>query len=87
MMIGATIISSFIRQTGSLEGGLAMYVGAGFDSSHPYVYKVKYELGVFRDYANGIVRNIPDPSASRANKSTAAELEEAPTAPVEDAEK
>ena len=87
MIIGATIISSFIRQTGSLEEGLAMYVGAGFDTSHPHVYKVKYELGVFRDYANGIVRNIPDPSASWANKSTAAELEEAPTAPVEDAEK
>ncbi len=87
MMIGATIISSFIRQTGSLEGGLAMYVGAGFDTSHPYVYKVKYELEVFRDCANGIVRNIPDPSASRANKSTASALEEAPTAPAEDAEK
>ena len=87
MMIGATIISSFIRQTGSLEGGLAMYVGAGFDTSHPYVYKVKYELDVFRDCANGIVRNIPDPSASRANKSTPSEIEETPTAAAEAAEK
>ena len=87
MMIGATIISSFIRQTGSLEGGLAMYVGAGFDTSHPYVYKVKYELDVFRDCANGIVRNIPEPSGSRANKSTASELEDTPTAAAEDAEK
>jgi hypothetical protein len=87
MMIGATIISSFIRQTGSLEGGLAMYVGAGFDTSHPYVYKVKYELDVFRDCANGIVRNIPDPSASRVNKSTASELEGTPTTAAEDPEK
>jgi hypothetical protein len=87
MMIGATIISSFIRQTGSLEGGLAMYVGASFDTSHPYVYKVKYELDVFRDCANGIVRNIPDPSASRANKSTPSEIEETPTAAAEAAEK
>jgi hypothetical protein len=64
-----------------------MYVGAGFDTSHPYVYKVKYELDVFRDCANGIVRNIPEPSGSRANKSTASELEDTPTAAAEDAQK
>jgi soluble lytic murein transglycosylase-like protein len=87
MMIGATIISSFIRQTGSLEGGLAMYVGAGYDTSHPYVYKVKYELDVFRDCANGIVRNTPDPSASRVNKSAASELEGTPTTAADDPEK
>lgn len=86
MMIGTAIISSFIRQTGSVEGGLAMYVGAGFDTSHPYVYKVKYELEVFRDCANGVTRNIPDPSASRPNKSSS-EPEASPSAPVEEADK
>jgi hypothetical protein len=87
MMIGAAIISSFIRQTGSVEGGLAMYVGAGFDTSHPYVYKVKYELEVFRDCAIGITRNIPDPSASRSNKSSDAQIEEPISTPAEDVEK
>ena len=87
MMIGTAIISSFIRQTGSMEGGLAMYVGAGFDTSHPYVYKVKYELEVFRDCANGIIRNIPDPSVSRSGKSSPAELEETSSTATEDAEK
>jgi hypothetical protein len=61
-------------------------VGAGFDTSHPYVYKVKYELEVFRDCANGVTRNIPDPSASRPNKSSS-EPEASPSAPVEEADK
>jgi soluble lytic murein transglycosylase-like protein len=87
MMIGAGIISSFIRQTGSLDGGLAMYVGAGFHTSHPYVYKVKYELDVFRDCANGIIRNTPDPSVSRAVKSIASEPEGSPPVDAVDAEK
>lgn len=87
MMVGAGIISSFIRQTGSLEGGLAMYVGAGFDTSHPYVYKVKYELEVFRDCARGITRNIIDPSGSRPAKPGASELEQGSTAVAQEAEK
>ena len=87
MMVGAGIISSFIRQTGSLEGGLAMYVGAGFDTSHPYVYKVKYELEVFRDCARGITRNTIDPSGSRPAKPGASELGQGSTAVVEEAEK
>lgn len=87
MTIGTAIISSFIRQTGSVEGGLAMYVGAGFDTSHPYVYKVKYELEVFRDCANGVTRNIPEPFASRPNKSSASDLEPSPTIPADDTEK
>jgi soluble lytic murein transglycosylase-like protein len=87
MMVGAGIISSFIRTTGSLEGGLAMYVGAGYDTSHPYVYKVKYELDVFRDCAKGITRNTPDLSASRPAKSGASEPEEALPAVEVDAEK
>lgn len=68
MIIGATIISSFIRQTGSLEGGLAMYVGAGYDTSHPYVYKVKYELEVFRDCAKGIQRTLANPAVDQSGK-------------------
>jgi hypothetical protein len=64
-----------------------MYVGAGYDTSHPYVYKVKYELDVFRDCAKGITRNTPDLSASRPAKSGASEPEETlPTVEV-DAEK
>jgi len=87
MMVGAGIISSFIRTTGSLEGGLAMYVGAGYDTSHPYVYKVKYELDVFRDCAKGITRNTPDLSSSRPAKSGASEPEETLPAVEVDAEK
>lgn len=68
MIIGAVIISSFMRQTGSLEGGLAMYVGAGFDTSHPYVYKVKYELEVFRECANGINRSATDLPPAKSAK-------------------
>ena len=85
MMIGAVIISSFIRQTGSLDGGLAMYVGARYDTSHPYVYKVKYEMDVFRDCANGIARNASDPSASRLAKSAASVPEESQSAGVQPA--
>jgi hypothetical protein len=62
-------------------------VGAGFDTSHPYVYKVKYELDVFRDCANGIIRNTPDPSVSRAVKSIASEPEGSPPVDAVDAEK
>lgn len=87
MTVGAGIISSFIRQTGSLDAGLAMYVGAGFDTSHPYVYKVKYEMDVFRDCANGIARNTPDPFASRPAKSVVPEIDEVPPAGTVDAEK
>lgn len=87
MIIGAVIISSFIRQTGSLEGGLAMYVGARFDTSHPYVYKVKYELEVFRDCANGINRSrVPLPS-SRPGRTAASEGDDQPPVITEDAEK
>lgn len=78
MIIGAAIINSFMRQTGSLEGGLAMYVGAGYDTSHPYVYKVKYELGVFRDCANGINRSMAEAPAARPDKSPEAESESVP---------
>ena len=87
MLVGAGIISSFIRQTGSLDGGLAMYVGAGFDTSHPYVYKVKYELEVFRDCARGITRSTFDPSGPRAAKSGAYESEAESSAVAADAEK
>jgi hypothetical protein len=48
---------------------------------------IRVELDVFRDCANGIVRSIPDPSASRVNKSTASELEGTPTTAAEDPEK
>lgn len=87
MIIGAAIINSFIRQTGSIEGGLAMYVGAGFDTSHPYVYKVKYELEVFRDCANGINRSMTDLPSARPGKTTASESEDQPPAVTEDTEK
>lgn len=87
MIIGAAIISSFMRQTGSLEGGLAMYVGAGYDTSHPYVYKVKYELEVFRDCANGINRSAADLPSSKSGKTVVTENDNQPSEPAEEAEK
>lgn len=87
MIIGAAIISSFMRQTGSLEGGLAMYVGAGYDTSHPYVYKVKYELEVFRDCANGINRSAADLPSAKSGKTVVTENDNQPSEPAEEAEK
>lgn len=87
MIIGAAIINSFMRSTGSLEGGLAMYVGAGFDTSHPYVYKVKYELEVFRDCANGINRSRAEPAAVKSSKTAASESDNPPPVAAEDTEK
>lgn len=86
MIVGATIISSFIRTTGSVESGLAMYVGAGYDTSHPYVYKVKYEMEVFRDCANGINRSAAEPPGTRIAKPPPAESEDQP-AVIEEPEK
>lgn len=87
MIIGAGIISSFMRQTGSMEGGLAMYVGAGLDTSHPYVYKVKYELEVFRDCANGVNRSAADLPSARSSKTVAADNGEQSAETAEDPEK
>jgi soluble lytic murein transglycosylase-like protein len=87
MIIGAAIISSFMRQTGSLEGGLAMYVGAGFDTSHPYVYKVKYELEVFRDCANGINRSAADLPSAKSGKTVLTENGNQPSELAEEAAK
>jgi hypothetical protein len=87
MIIGAVIISSFMRQTGSLEGGLAMYVGAGFDTSHPYVYKVKYELDVFRDCANGINRSMVSLPSAKSGKGAASESDDQPPVTPEEVEK
>lgn len=87
MIIGAAIISSFMRQTGSIEGGLAMYVGAGLDTSHPYVYKVKYELEVFRDCANGVNRSASYLPPAKSGKTEATENDDLPTEISDETEK
>ncbi len=58
MQVGAEILAKLIRQTRSLEGGLAAYVGAGPDPEHPYVARVKYELELYNDCAKGIPRRL-----------------------------
>jgi hypothetical protein len=50
-----------------------MYVGAGYDTSHPYVYKVKYELEVFRDCAKGIQRTLANPAVDQSGKAASGE--------------
>lgn len=58
MKVGAEILAKLIRQTRSLEGGLAAYVGASTDLEHPYVARVKYELDLYNDCAKGIPRRL-----------------------------
>lgn len=58
MQVGAEILAKLIRQTRSLEGGLAAYVGASSDLDHPYVARVKYEFELYNDCAKGIPRRL-----------------------------
>ena len=58
MKVGSNILAKFIKQTKSVEGGLATYVGARSDLDHPYVYKVKYEFDIYNDCSKGIKRNL-----------------------------
>jgi hypothetical protein len=64
-----------------------MYVGAGFDTSHPYVYKVKYELEVFRDCANGINRSAADLPSAKSGKTVLTENDNQPSELAEEAAK
>lgn len=53
--IGTSILTTFIKQTGSMERGLAKYVGAGSDLNHIYITQVLSEYKKNQDcilYAN-----------------------------------
>jgi hypothetical protein len=60
--VGATILRDYVRETGSLEGGLKRYVGAAaFDNDSGYGWKVLAEYRRLKDVANGkrIPVNVP----------------------------
>jgi soluble lytic murein transglycosylase-like protein len=56
--VGATILKEYVRQTGSVESGLKLYVGAGaFENDAGYGYKVLAEYKRLKDVANG--KSVP----------------------------
>jgi hypothetical protein len=56
--VGATILKEYVRQTGSVESGLKLYVGAGaFESDAGYGYKVLAEYRRLKDVASG--KSVP----------------------------
>jgi soluble lytic murein transglycosylase-like protein len=60
--VGATILRDYVRETGSLEGGLKRYVGAAaFENDAGYGWKVLAEYRRLKDVANGkrVPVNVP----------------------------
>jgi len=56
--VGATILKEYVRQTGSIESGLKMYVGAAaFETDAGYGYKVLAEYKRLKDVASG--KSVP----------------------------
>ena len=56
--VGATILKEYVRQTGSVESGLKLYVGAGaFETDAGYGYKVLAEYKRLKDVASG--KSVP----------------------------
>jgi soluble lytic murein transglycosylase-like protein len=78
--VGATILRDYVRETGSLEGGLKRYVGAAaFDNDAGYGWKVLAEYRRLKEVASG--KRVPVTGPTLAAK---APVKPAPQPAAED---